>query len=251
MHPHQAYLICATPRSGSYLLCEALTNTGLAGRPTEFFALGPEQTFLTYWGLTEKEYDQYLTRVLHLGTTSNGVFGAKLIWLTLPLVLTKFRTLPGCAALEEAELFSTLFPGLQYISITRRDKVRQAISYARAIQTSEWVRVRDQPVWAREPVFDPCLIDRQLHEIEREEQDMHQFFTRHHIQPFQVVYEEFVSAYEETAKEILHFLSVPFTEPLIFGERHIVRQADAQSEEWLQRYQEYIREGGNGEEPCM
>src|SRR6267142_4337583 len=32
-----SYLVCATPRSGSTLLCEALSNTGLAGRPEEYF----------------------------------------------------------------------------------------------------------------------------------------------------------------------------------------------------------------------
>ena len=33
----KSYLICATPRSGSSLLCEALRNNGLAGNPDEYF----------------------------------------------------------------------------------------------------------------------------------------------------------------------------------------------------------------------
>ena len=33
MYPRATYLIFATPRSGSYLLCEALMKTGLAGQP--------------------------------------------------------------------------------------------------------------------------------------------------------------------------------------------------------------------------
>src|SRR5205823_4062494 len=37
MLPHTSYLVCATPRSGSTLLCEALNNTGLAGHPQEYF----------------------------------------------------------------------------------------------------------------------------------------------------------------------------------------------------------------------
>jgi trehalose 2-sulfotransferase len=32
-----SYLICATPRSGSTLLCDALEGTGIAGRPAEHF----------------------------------------------------------------------------------------------------------------------------------------------------------------------------------------------------------------------
>ena len=32
-----SYLVCATERSGSTLLCELLAGTGVAGRPEEFF----------------------------------------------------------------------------------------------------------------------------------------------------------------------------------------------------------------------
>jgi Stf0 sulphotransferase len=35
--PVMSYLICATPRSGSTLLCDALGRTGIAGRPAEHF----------------------------------------------------------------------------------------------------------------------------------------------------------------------------------------------------------------------
>ena len=37
VEPVASYLICATPRSGSTLLCDALEGTGIAGRPAEHF----------------------------------------------------------------------------------------------------------------------------------------------------------------------------------------------------------------------
>ena len=37
MTPMLSYLVCATPRSGSTLLCHALDQTGVAGRPAEYF----------------------------------------------------------------------------------------------------------------------------------------------------------------------------------------------------------------------
>ena len=37
MAPTDTYLICATQRSGSTLLCELLKQTGVAGRPEEYF----------------------------------------------------------------------------------------------------------------------------------------------------------------------------------------------------------------------
>ena len=35
--PEASYLICATPRSGSTMVCDALEGTGIAGRPAEHF----------------------------------------------------------------------------------------------------------------------------------------------------------------------------------------------------------------------
>src|SRR6478735_8160925 len=35
--PNSSYLVCATPRSGSTLVCHALEETGIAGRPEEYF----------------------------------------------------------------------------------------------------------------------------------------------------------------------------------------------------------------------
>ena len=37
MQPERSYLVCATPRSGSTLVCHALEETGVAGRPEEYF----------------------------------------------------------------------------------------------------------------------------------------------------------------------------------------------------------------------
>src|SRR3954468_23615004 len=37
MRPDRSYLVCATPRSGSTLVCHALEETEVAGRPEEYF----------------------------------------------------------------------------------------------------------------------------------------------------------------------------------------------------------------------
>jgi LPS sulfotransferase NodH len=63
-----SYLVCATPRAGSHLLCEGLRQTGLAGRPEEFFTrlyLGPDAS-------------AYIRDQMATSRTSNGVFGARI-----------------------------------------------------------------------------------------------------------------------------------------------------------------------------
>jgi LPS sulfotransferase NodH len=77
-----------------------------------------------------------------------------------------------------------------------------------------------------------CLLTRVTNQQKRP-------FRRHHIQPYTVIYEQLVSAYEETALDILCYLDIPPSRRPTFSERRMKRQADALSEEWAQRYYRY------------
>jgi trehalose 2-sulfotransferase len=141
-----SYLVCATPRSGSTLLCEGLKATGVAGRPEEYFeavpATGRPRTPADYLAglddpvargllgsapppapppysslLDVERYEDHVARVREWGTTPNGVFGAKVMWghVTDPAALAS-----------------------RFVWVRREDKVRQAISLWRALQTQSW-----------------------------------------------------------------------------------------------------------------
>src|SRR5690242_11782657 len=98
-----AYLVCATQRSGSTLLCELLKGTEVAGVPEEFFealrSTGMPRQPRQYFdgsglddvvaglpplqdGHPEKpgDFEGWFTYAIQRGTTSNGVFGAKMMW---------------------------------------------------------------------------------------------------------------------------------------------------------------------------
>lgn len=45
----RSYLICATPRSGTNLLCEVLRATGIAGQPDDYFWSPP--VWYERWGV--------------------------------------------------------------------------------------------------------------------------------------------------------------------------------------------------------
>ena len=163
-----AYLVCATERSGSTLLCHLLDETGLAGHPEEYFEAlrhsglprRPHEYFdhvrhaniverLAFREMPDGEptpnelwvpetYDRYLAWALREGTTPNGVFGAKLMWGYLGDFATLLRGIEGNAGRPVPELLARSFPGLRYVQITREDKVRQAVSLWKAVQTQAW-----------------------------------------------------------------------------------------------------------------
>ncbi len=272
MLPDTSYLVCATPRSGSTLLCEALNNTGLAGHPQEYFEAlkergiprRPQQYFDgaaqadildllgTYSRLDDQaphqsvdertNYAHYLARVLEEGTTSNGVFGSKMMWGYFGDFISNLRDIPEYREMPVPDLLSTIFPNLHYIWITRADKVRQAVSLWKAIQTSTWRAAASPSSGEKNPCVDKKLvfhfgaIDHLRQQIIAHEGAWQQYFSVCGVQPFYVAYEEFVAEYDDTARRLLQYLHIPLPEKLVFAERRMTRQADELSEAWVQEY---------------
>lgn len=270
---HTSYLICATPRSGSTLLCEALTNTGSAGRPEEYFQARketglPRRPLEYFEGIDTTEiatilgegagpdeqlmqpapgesYADYLARVMTEGTTPNGVFGAKVMWGYFEGLLSNLTHIPQYRDLAVPDLLPTIFPNLHYIWVIRRDKVGQAISLWKAIQTWTWkhegVSSSASELSTRQMIFHFGAIDHLVQQIETDEANWQQYFNSNGIQPLTVVYEELAGAYEETAQKILRYLNIPAPENLVFAKRRMKRQANTLSEEWLERYYQLKR----------
>ena len=148
--PERSYLVCATPRSGSTLLCDLLDQTGVAGHPEEYFEAlrhsglprraarvlrsQPARQHRRAAGLPRdarpgvdvpnqlwqpESYDRYLAWALEQGTTPNGVFGAKLMWGYLGDFATLLRGIEGMAGLPVPSSSTRAFPDLRYVRITR------------------------------------------------------------------------------------------------------------------------------------
>src|SRR3954451_20274981 len=169
-------MICAEPRSGSSLLAELLFNTGVAGAPTEYFDAGTMQRFQEVW--RTPSFEQYVDALRRKKTSPNGVFGFKVHYEQY------------VDAFSAREL-SLLFPNLRFIRITRRDRLRAAVSFARALQTDQWAS--DHPARPDAPVFDREQIAECLARIHDSARGWDRFFAQKSIAPLHVVYEDFVA----------------------------------------------------------
>ena len=238
--PHPiSYLICTTPRSGSTLLCEALSNTGLAGHPDEFFGPMHVARWTRQWQTTSRQ--QYLQKVREQGSGPNGVWGAKIMRLYWQDFLGFLGRDPASTGLSESAFLNNLFPNLKYIFLIRRHKVRQAVSWLKFIQGAAWYWEQDEPQQLDNLTFQPEEIDRFLLQTTLHESAWLEFFARAGVQPFLVVYEDFVARYEETALDILDFLGVDRPKVVNFGKRRLRKQADALSDQWTELYLELNR----------
>jgi LPS sulfotransferase NodH len=234
--PHTTYLIFFTPRSGSYLLCEALTTSGLAGFPAEYFGANQADRLGKSWHVTGQA--DYLATLFRHRSTANGVFGAKVTWRHFGVFVDRSRDIEHCRALQPAVLASALLPNLRYVWLTRRDKLRQAISYSKALQTGVWNAngpdVADRPALQ----YDRASITTVLQATRNDEVQTREYFSANDINPLTIVYEEFVSRYEGTCRDVLQYLGVQPADEFRLPSPTLTQQRDVLTEEWVQRYEE-------------
>jgi trehalose 2-sulfotransferase len=219
--PSVSYLVCATPRSGSSLLCQRLSSTALAGTPIEFFHHERMEAFGERWGAAS--LGDYLDLLAERYTGPGGVLGMKVHWGQYDRAI-RDRDPRGLA------------PNMRFVRISREDRLRQAISWVRALQTLRWSsqskHVREVP-----EVFDADAIEQKLTRVEREEASWDALFERYAIAPHALTYERLVEAPELVVRQVLEFLGVEAPPEFALPEQeHPKRLADEVSDEWVARY---------------
>lgn len=285
MSPSRSYLVCATPRSGSTLVCQALKATGVAGRPEEYFEAlrhsgrprRPEEYFggmddrsvLDHLGertvgddpqprsplWSRAAYDRYLDWAMETGTTGNGVFGAKLMWGYFEDFVSLLRNVPRYRDVPLEDLMTTVFPEVTFIRVVRANKIRQAVSLWKAVQTATW-REQDAIQSASvglddsEPPYKSFIQDHRpqlrfhyraiahlLDGILQEEASWDAFFEHCGISPILVLYENFAADYETSTVRVLERLRLSLPEAFAFEPR-MKRQSDGINDDWARRFSE-------------
>jgi LPS sulfotransferase NodH len=286
MKPDRSYIVCATPRSGSTLVCHALGETGVAGRPEEYFEAlrhsgrprRPEEYFLGVEDQSIRDhlgergigsdppprsplwsraaYDRYLEWAFEAGTTPNGVFGAKLMWGYFGDFVSLVRNIPAYRDVPLAELLYDVFPELTFVRIVRANKVRQAVSLWKAVQTATWredqasagaiasVENDGSPPYRSfieehrpQLRFHYGAIDHLLRQLLIEEASWDAFFEHTRIKPILVLYENFAADYEASTLNLLDRLDLAPPEGFDFEPR-MKKQSDAVNDDWTKRYSE-------------
>lgn len=241
--PERSVLVCANQRSGSTLLSRALAATGLVGRPEEYFLAVDEAVFPDFDCWEDSEFAtpgmsraEFVASVYEQGSTPNGVFSAKVMWICLEWMYPKFRSLPQFADLDDDAIFQAAFPSLQPILLTRRDHLAQAVSWARADHDGVWVVSDSEPARpAGTPRYDATHIKNLIGLIEHGERSWRALFGRLGVTPIEAVYEDVVADLGGSVARIVRDLGLGEIDPAaIQPATH--RQADEVNASWVARY---------------
>ena len=270
MMPSCGYLLCSIQRTGSTLLADALAGTRAAGLPLEYFNPVERRNPWMLDILGDSNLVEGLPKILIAGTTPNSVFGAKVHWnhfrhlgmsikgewddsqrlalydllqSRLPQLLSPVEagqllraSFPDQPVMTSAySRLRSLLPNLRIIWLRRQNMVARAVSHFRARRTGLWYQPLSTSLDGKVCDFDLAEIHNLYCLGSYEEQSWQQFFGQHEITPFCVFYEELVARYEITVRRILGFLGVADEQGIIPPPRSM-KQSDALSEQWEERY---------------
>ena len=241
-----SYIICATPRTGSTLLCDLLAATGVAGAPDSFFMRDVDPVWAECWGLpgragrSEADYAAaYLQAAIRAGTGQTGIFGLRLMGKHLGDLLALIDTVHPRLASDRAR-FEVTFGDVLYIHLSREDKLAQAVSMVKAEQTGLWHIAPDgseveRLAPPRAPEYDFARIATKLAEMERYDRAWLDWFAAEGLAPLRIGYETLATDPAAAVARICGALGVPAPAPDRM-KPGIARLADAESRDWMRRF---------------
>lgn len=247
MKPVKSYRIWFSPRTGSTLLCKALESTGMAGKPGEFFNIDDQETL--YQKHQAKDFQELQKNIWAIGSSENGIFGIKhsLFSSLSSRIYQEIAQLKQINTLDEYnpdQVLDDLFPNCKHIYLTRRNKVRQAVSWWKAIKDNVWHLEKTQSQQSEMVFYEQNYVfDALMHlfkEANLRDCATQDFFTRNQITPLSIIYEDFILDYEPTILKILDYLNLD-TQGISIGAMHYQKTATQNSEIWVQRFREDLQ----------
>lgn len=252
MNPSQSYRIWFTPRTGSTLLCKGLEETKIAGKPGEFFNVPADSSLCEMHNVDS--YHALQQKIWHLGSSTNGVFGIKHSSFNdrneqIYKEICHLKQLKPSDPIELQNVLKDLFPNCKHIYLTRRNKIRQAVSWWKAIKDEQWhiakgeeKRNTDTDFYEKEYVYP--AIRHLTREALLRECSIGAYFKHQQIQPLTIVYEDMVQDFNGTLRRILAYLALDDTQAAKVTP-YYRPTATAESEKWVQRFrQEWQEEQG-------
>ena len=239
----RTFVVASIPRCGSTLLCRSLWDTGLVGAPKEYLnpmqrrdwlirfgspakrtgaavIRGPLQGLLGRIPWSDQSLRDPLDRVRGVRSGPTGWFGVKLHFHHLkPLFVDAGR--------DPAQWLGDP----TWIRIRRTDRLDQAISWARALQTGRWASGQQAIL---PPVYSQARIQARLDAIDEAERGWSAFFEARDLTPIEITYEQLTTNRGSTLNRVLRGLQV--TPPDKLPPEPLTRQADDINASWKARF---------------
>lgn len=250
--PKQSYIIWFTPRTGSTYVSELLAATGHMGTPGELFNIGPDTSLAKTYQV--HSYESLVQGLWERGSSPNGVFGVKFslyheVWAQIVKEIHELKREPLPSATYEGQFLGEIFPNCKHIYLTRRNKIRQAVSWWKAIKKGVW-HMREKERWDEEAFYstnyDFNALSYLLTEISVRECAMEAFFRQNQIKPMTWVYEDLAQDPQGMLARMADFLDLSLgNKEQVFlsalSKQPLRKTSNPIDEQWIQRFREELQ----------
>jgi LPS sulfotransferase NodH len=227
------YVLLSQPRTGGTLLSEALQRCGHAGLPFEYLNPAAIKLIARRLGMGNRiALQQMMAAVQRRRTTPNGVFG---LHLHLDQITGMMQTAQRAAAwLRRFDRIVFLY---------RRDKLAQAVSLERSLQSRVWYREtheageRDPAAWN----VDPWAVFRHVANFGQQEALIRDMLSGFSAPQMELTYEELDADFAAAWGRVSDFLGLP---PVPAGTVYpaLARMRDPASERMMERVVAALRD---------
>ena len=230
--PAITYLLASVPRAGSTHFSHLLWRTGCLGAPLEYLNF---DRFGPYgFAARSPEAQQRLWRsVLRRRCSPNGVFGLK----AFP---TQLQTLQHTNASLLADVLATILPrdrSPRIVYLRRRDRIAQAVSYARASASGIW-RKEQEGGGPTTVEYSDEAVEAAERGIAFQESVWAKMFSDLAIEPLTLWHEDVLGEPDAVTKRVADYLGVPIDRAAAVKVPEIRKQSPGDAPEWAARYAE-------------
>lgn len=217
--PLRSIMLAVTPRSGSTYVGLELWRTGQFGVPLEY--LNPVRRIDMLSRVANGDCSAYWQEVKKRRTSANGIFSCKAF---APDLVQVEQNYPGLSRDIHNDFI---------IYLSRRDKVDQAISFAKAEQTGKWHSTTKH---GKPAAYDLNFIDAMLARIHAHEQAWESIFSALKVEPLRIDYEDFVSDGIGAMTKIFSHCEIGLDPDCQIDLPRLTVQRDEESAHWRSRY---------------
>lgn len=228
--PSLAYLLASVPRAGSTFLSHLLWRTGCLGAPLEYLNFEPAGPY-AFAASSPNLQLQLWRSILRRRCSPNGVFGLK----AFPTQLERLKRSNQPLLDDVLEAVLPLGAERRIVYLRRRDRIGQAVSYARASMSGIWRKEQEDP--SSEPIeYSEDAIEAAERGIAFQERVWEEMFGELGIEPLIVWHEDAVADGELVVRAVADYLGVSIDPGSAVEVPSVEKQTTGDSLAWAERY---------------
>jgi LPS sulfotransferase NodH len=230
------YIICSVPRSGSTLLGKTLAHSEVFHSFTAPFNLIELRRWVGNRPFLQDDIFQYLNSLLPDDVSDKTAIGFVIEYPQFRNFLDLLHHELGDKT-TDLEALNKVFPGAHFAFLRRHNRVRQAISLVRAMQSQLYTQIVNGGRQNTKALhYNTALINNALLDIIGAELDWQRFFLENNLTPYELFYEELASDLNSALVSLLQHWNISAKLETSLSEPETAVMSDDLTEEWLCRY---------------